>query len=319
MSRHNLESEPLAAKLETYRQPAQRALAVARTVFMPLAVAFIAYVAWSSRDLLSSVLRDANPTLVAVAVALWFTLHFNVPWFDLQIMRALGHGTGYGTLRDIYLSRLPTKYLPGGIWHNVSRLVDLNRVEVPKPFLTTLAILQIAVPASVAFLAGGSLLIATQGTTRWGFIGLVAALAAVVVVLVAPAVLNRTILRRRGRLETVGYLRAVGASAIFWIIASAAFVAYISAYSVVAPGTARAEVAGSYLIAWGTGFISLFTPQGFGVFEVTAATLLPSLAEFRLVVTIVAGFRLVVLAADALGWVGFHLVRRLLPTTSAGR
>lgn len=280
----------------------RRAIKLARYLFMPLAVVFILYAVWSARDLLGVVLEGANYVWVVVSLAVWTTLHFVVPLFDRAILHELNAGVPYSTLRRIYFTRLPTKYLPGGIWHNVTRLIDLNRAEVPRHQLTTLAVLQISIPASVAFIVGGIVVATTQSSSRWALIGAFAAASASIVLIATPYVLNRSALRNQANLRIPGYVTGVAVTTIFWVAAASAFYIYLAAYSIFPDGTSPLDVGGAYLMAWGTGFISIFTPQGFGVFEATAATLVPTITEFQVMVAIVAGFRIVVLASDVAAW-----------------
>lgn len=298
--------------LERFRGPARTVLAWSRYLFTPLAIALLLYVAWSSRDLLGAVLGRASVGGLVAAVTLWSVLHVTVPLFDLSILKGLEDDTRYVTLLRIYLARLPAKYVPGGIWHNVTRLLDLNQAGVPRPYLTSLAILQILIPACLAFIIGGSLVYLDRGLTGWGWVGGASAAGSTLILFSAPSLLNRSVLRGRGHLPAMGYAYGALLAATTWIFAAVAFYTYISAYPTIELNSSMLDVAGAYLMAWGTGFISIFTPQGFGVFETTAASLLASTADFQVMIAIIAGFRLIILASDAMAWIASQAARRFL-------
>ncbi len=83
---------------------------------------------------------------------------------------------------------------------------------------------------------------------------------------------------------------------------------YLSAFPGLALQAAPLETAGAYLFSWGLGFISIFAPQGIGVFEVVAADLMRGAGTLMSVAALLAGFRLVILAADAVVFAALHLL-----------
>ncbi len=81
---------------------------------------------------------------------------------------------------------------------------------------------------------------------------------------------------------------------------------YLSAFPRLALQAVPLETAGAYLFSWGVGFIAIFAPQGIGVFEVVAADLMRSDSTFMSVAALLAGFRLIILAADATVWAALN-------------
>jgi hypothetical protein len=65
------------------------------------------------------------------------------------------------------------------------------------------------------------------------------------------------------------------------------------------------------LFSWGIGFISIFAPQGIGVFEVVAADLLRGVEPLMGIAAVIAGFRLIILTADAVAWLTLQLLSGL--------
>jgi hypothetical protein len=62
------------------------------------------------------------------------------------------------------------------------------------------------------------------------------------------------------------------------------------------------DVAGAYLFSWGIGYISLFAPQGIGVFEAVAGNMLVTPMSFGEMAALIAGFRIISLVADGVVW-----------------
>ena len=98
------------------------------------------------------------------------------------------------------------------------------------------------------------------------------------------------------------------ANPLSWCIAATAFVIYLSAFPGLTLQAGPLESAGAYLFSWGVGFISIFAPQGIGVFEVVAADLMRGAGTLMSVAALLAGFRLIVLAADATVWAALHVL-----------
>ncbi len=78
---------------------------------------------------------------------------------------------------------------------------------------------------------------------------------------------------------------------------------FVAAFPGLGLGANPGEIAGAYLFSWAVGFVSIFAPQGIGVFEVVAAELMSPAGTFMSVAALFAGFRLVILVADATVWV----------------
>lgn len=62
------------------------------------------------------------------------------------------------------------------------------------------------------------------------------------------------------------------------------------------------QIYGVYLLAWIAGFVSVFAPQGIGVFESVAGLFLKGALMFAGVAVLAAGFRVAVLDADMLAF-----------------
>jgi hypothetical protein len=275
----------------------QRALHAGRRLFGPLALLFLALAAYASADLALELLRRADRSRLLAACGVWTLLHLLAPLGAARTLSALGSPVGYRRALDIHVRRLPARYLPGGIWHTVSRLADLRQDGVPAARLAGLAVTENLLPLATALALGGLALLFAGWREPLAPVALAAGLAA----LLLPPLLVRAG-RLRGRLPTLApWLGIALVYALFWIGAAFAFWLYWSAFP--APAAALPlHVAGAYLLAWSAGFLMLFAPQGLGVFEVAIAAQLGTHLPWVGAAVLAAGFRVVMLVADGLAW-----------------
>lgn len=285
----------------------RRAIEASRWIFGPVAVACIALAAWHARDRIGEVLGHAEPYALLGAIALWTVSHALAPIASRLVLGALGVRVSYRELLAIHVARLPARYLPGGIWHTVSRVIDLQRRGVGRAELAAMVVAENLLPPATATLLGGALLL-TVGVTRPAAL---VAMAAGTALLAAALLLSRHApLRRHAYVEPRVLLCAAAATGLFWLVAATAFVAYWLAFAGSRGSEPMAAVAGVYLVSWSVGFVSVFAPQGIGVFEAVAALFLVNDLGLANAAVLAAGFRLVVLAADVFAWLLLHGWRR---------
>lgn len=278
-------------------------LRVAKRIFLPAALAFLAWFAWESRELLVDLVRSAKPSKLAMAVIAWMLMHALSPLFSMLIFRARNVPLSYKTAARIHIANLPARYVPGGIWHTVGRIAGFRDLDISQRDISIFVFLENALAICVAFVIGGSLLAANRGLDGWGQIAAVSAVGGALFLCASPFILSRRLIRGDKRFPTRSFLAAIFVTAVSWCIAATAFVIYLSAFPGLAIQASSIETAGAYLFSWGVGFISIFAPQGIGVFEVVAAELMRGDSALMSVAALLAGFRLIILAADATVWV----------------
>jgi hypothetical protein len=105
------------------------------------------------------------------------------------------------------------------------------------------------------------------------------------------------------------YASAIGVVAVFWVGAAISFLLYLNAFPSSTGGYSQVEMGGIYLFSWGVGFLSIFAPQGLGVFEVVASELLTGNIGFMELAALIGGFRVVVLVADLAVWCAYQALR----------
>ncbi|HEU4663893.1 MAG TPA: lysylphosphatidylglycerol synthase domain-containing protein, partial [Dokdonella sp.] len=277
----------------------RRIAGAARWTFAPLALACLGFAAWHARDRIGATLVRAEPGALVAAIALWMSSHALAPVASRVVLGALGARVRYRELLAIHVARLPARYLPGGIWHTVSRVADLQQCGVGRTELATMVAAENVLPPATAALLGGALLLGA-GVARDAAL---VALAAGGALLAAALLLARqSLVRRHAQLEPRSVLLAAAATIVFWSVAATAFAAYWLAFADLRGSAPLVAVAGVYLVAWAVGFVSFFAPQGIGVFESMAALFLANGVGLADAAVLAAGFRVVVLAADVLAW-----------------
>lgn len=300
--------------LSKRRQALKRGVYWAKLGFTPLALGFLAYYAATRWSVLSRVLASADIRIIAVSVLLWFLVHLVAVWAGCRFVAACGGRVGYPGMLSIYARRLPARYLPGGIWHTVGKAADLSALGLSGGQVAGFVLMETGVMVGVASLLGGGLLAFFRGVSGWGGVGLAAAVAGGGGLVLLPWAVGRRISVRKK-----AYALSLLAMIVFWALGSAAFVTYISSFPAWSGGHAWLEIAGAYMFSWAAGFVTVFAPQGIGIFESVVGELIPSSLGFGDVVVLAAGFRAVALVADLLAWALFGIGRRRLDEHSLAR
>lgn len=294
----------MSAGAHNQHSPLQGLVVVARRLFAPLALLFLALAAYSARDTFGHVLAEARLGPLVVTVLAWSLLHLLVPVIAWIVLRGLGSGIDYRTVLRIHVNRLPARYLPGGIWQTVSRMVDLHGLGVGRAPLSVLVMMENLAPLATALAAGGlcAYLAGTPLLPTPAIIGTGLLLAAGL-----PWLMRRLV--RQASLPLPAYLAALAATLAFWLVAAGVFAVYWSAFPSLELGGELLDLYGAYLLAWAAGFVVVFAPQGIGVFEAVAGFLLQGALPFAGMAVLVAGFRAATLAGDGLAYAVGQLLR----------
>ena len=283
-------------------------LRVAKHIFLPIALAFLAYFAWESRELLVDVVRNARPLTLAMSVLVWMLMHASAPLFSMLVFRARNVALSYKAAARIHIANLPARYVPGGIWHTVGRIAGFREMDINQRDISIFVFLENVLAICVAFVIGGSLLAGIRGLDGWGQIAALSAIVGALLLLTSPFILSLRVIQGDDRFPTRDFVAVTIVTAISWCVAATAFVLYLSAFPGLAIEAAPLESAGAYLFSWGVGFISIFAPQGIGVFEVVAADLMRGDSALMSIAALLAGFRLIILAADVIVFATLHFL-----------
>ena len=289
---------------------ARKLLIWVQRLFTPVALAFLAYFVWLARDDLLSLLREASLPLLIVAVVAWSLFNIVTPLLAVILFRACGVPIDWAHAFSIHATRLPARYVPGGVWHTVGRVIDYSQQGMKPRHLTAFVLLENGLAASVALAVGGAAVFATREADSIGMLAVMASLAGTAALPVMWFVINKKILKAPESLSLSAFALAVGLMAAIWIIATIAFLMYLGAFPASFANHSYVEVGGIYLFSWGIGFLSIFAPQGIGVFELVSSKLIQSPIGFVGFAALIGGFRIVVLVADLLVWMSTHLLRQ---------
>lgn len=281
-----------------------------KLLFTPVAFAFLLYFAWQSREELVQILSNAKLAYLFLAAIVWAVLHAVSPVFAVVVFKACGSNVSWRQAFETHAARLPARYLPGGIWHTVGRVMDYREQGVADRHLSVFVILENGLAAAVTLAVGGAIVFGMRGTDALGTLAGLASLAGVIGIPAMAWMINARVLQRPDRLSAGALLASTLSTAIFWIGATCAFLLYLNAFPASTGAYSAVEMGGIYLFSWGVGFLAIFAPQGIGVFELVASELMAGPIGFMGLAALIAGFRVVVLFADLAVWLIYLVSRR---------
>ena len=294
-------------------------VAGAKLVFTPIAFLFIGWFAWQSKEMLPEVFSKTHWFFLVSAGTAWALSHFLSPLFYVQVFRSCGYNLGYRSALTIHTRYLPAKYLPGGVWHTVGRVAEFRSLGIEAKSIAVFVFLENLLAVAITFFIGAFILCVQKGWMFWGGGMLLVFVLAGGTTLAGFFIVNTRLLKGEEGFSIARYFSIMGTVTIFWFFTATAFVLYIAAISVGLTISPAVETAGIYLFSWGVGYVSLFAPQGVGVFETVASMLLDSKSSMTALVVVVAGFRVVVLVADMAvysvvklnGYIGLKMARAI--------
>ena len=274
-----------------------------KRLYTPVSLIFICIFIWQNHGFLSNLFADIDVRTLCLAIGLWCVLHGISPVISKLILSYFDENVPYNRLLQIHVSRLPARYIPGGIWHTVGRVSDLHFYGVKKKQLSFLVITESILPCLMTFLMGGGYL---WYTSRQGYLHTIAGISAVASIIllgVLTMLLQKKTYQSGKAFKLSTYFQVICVTAIFWIIASGSFLLYVTSFSIIAADTSYLQIAAIYIFSWGIGYLAIFAPQGIGVFEVVAGKALTLPLSLGGTVAFIAGFRIVVFLADMTVWI----------------
>lgn len=231
-----------------------------------------------------------NPWLLALGFVgfLLQELSFGIIW--RAVLLRLGYRLSLRVSLRIYLSSEFVRYIPGNIWHVLTRILWVNKYGVPRSVaLASMTIELITKLASGVLIFAVSLLfwrdITALGSFAQKSIVLALGIGAIVALFVVlyPPILNGLlnlalrILKREPVSLSVRYrdiLLVTLGWCISWIVAGSGFYLMVLALWPSAPLVAWPICVGIYALGWDVGFVSFITPSGLGFREAAISALL---------------------------------------------
>ena len=284
-----------------YTRRGYQALRWSRGTFVIAVIAWLLYFSWLNRAGVTLLVGRGDLNALLVSVAALILSHL---LFPLHVTLLLGGICPQISYKEAFLSygrRLPARYLPGGVWHNVARAFDLTTLGVPKGHTIVAMLSQIVFVNGLSLALGGAGLAFIDTEPQWRLMGVTCAVLGSLAIFVVMGYIQRRTphVERRKYCWRLFLSGAITLAAV--VLVSAAFVFYILAF----PGMVKrsiVEIGTIVLFARGIGFLAFFAPNGLGVSETVSASLLAEPDMFSSVTILLAGFRLVGITADIVTW-----------------
>ncbi len=209
-------------------------------------------------------------------------ISFGLIW--RTVLMRLGYRLDLRACLRIYLASEFVRYIPGNVWHVITRILWVGKYGVPRPVAFASMTVEL-----ITKLAAGALVFAVS-LLFWSDMGTVTTLlrdtpvlmglgiGTIVGLLVVlhPRILNSLlnvalrILKREPVTLALRYrdiLLVTLAWSVSWLIAGCAFYVLLLALWPAAPLAMLPVCVGIYAIVWDIGFVSFITPSGLGVRE----------------------------------------------------
>ena len=289
------------------------AIKIVQGVFLVLCLGYLAYALFNESESIFSLFRNADKIFLLPALLFWPCGVLISAWFASQVIETTGRAIHYRDVLAIYLNRIPARYLPGGIWQTFARAYDLNNLGLEKGRIATLVfyenfwtVLLAALVSSIALVIGN----------RSGVFGDVALLMMLGTVAVFP--MAYFFRKTPFVLSMKGYIRITVSGLLFWSVAGSSFIFYLMAFDSALSDQSLPVLFANYLFSYVIGFISIFTPQGIGVFELVMTQLTEFSIDQSQALILIAGFRIIVLVGDMIAWSLFVVISKSGGFTAKG-
>ncbi len=230
-----------------------------------------------------------NPWLLALAFLGFMLQELSYGLIWRAVLARLGSHLGLRTCLRIYLASEFVRYIPGNVWHVLTRILWVGKYGVSRP----VAFASMSIELITKLAAG--ILVFSISLLFWQDIGKVGSLlrgslldilgvASIIALFIGlhPRILNGVLnwaLRRMKRepiqltLRYSDILFITLAWCVSWIVAGTAFYILLLALWPAAPFVAWPICIGIYAIAWDIGFVSFITPGGLGIREAAIVAL----------------------------------------------
>jgi uncharacterized membrane protein YbhN (UPF0104 family) len=268
-------------------------------IVLPVAIlGFLIYYSKNDWAELASAQLHLNWWLLALSFVgfLLQELSYGLIW--RSVLQKLGYTLDLRPSLRIYLGSEFVRYIPGNVWHVLTRVLWVGKYGVPRPIAFASMVVELTTK-----LAAGALIFALS-LLFWGDIGVVSKLlhgtpvimfvggltAVALLVVLHPRVLNGSLnfalrlLKREPVVLTLRYGNILAVTLYWcasWFIAGCAFYVLLLALWPTAPLLLLPICIGIYAIVWDIGFLSFVTPSGLGARELSMvglfALVLPSL------------------------------------------
>src|SRR5215469_3151818 len=224
-----------------------------------------------------------NPWLLALAFFGFMLQELSYGLIWRSVLARLGSLLGLRTCLRIYLASEFVRYIPGNVWHVVTRILWVGKYGVSRPVAFASMTIELITKLAAGLLVFSVSLLFWRdygaiGSLLHGPLVDILAVASILALLVIlhPRVLNGLLnlvlrlLKRDPVQLAVRYsdiLLVTLAWCASWLVAGCAFYVLLLALWPGAPLVALPICIGIYALAWDIGFVSFITPSGLGFRE----------------------------------------------------
>lgn len=273
-------------------------------LFLFGSIAFLVTVFLQNSAEIISIFSVASYPGIATAILFWILATFLIPAIALTILRDKNNSITFQTLLAIHLNRIPAKFLPGGIWQTFARVYDMNNLGIAKSDISLVVLYENTYSVILAAILSTLGIFLFSSSELYSNLALVLFLGSVSTLPIAIVFRKRSFI-----LSIAAYTQLTVVCTLFWLLAGSAFYFYMSAIGLVTAEDGVLLTFINYLFSYVVGFVSIFAPQGIGVFELVYSELSDSELPRTQLIIFVAGFRVLVMLSDMLIWLVYMLVR----------
>jgi uncharacterized membrane protein YbhN (UPF0104 family) len=230
-----------------------------------------------------------NPWLLALAFLGFMLQELSYGSIWRSILARLDSKLGLRVCLRIYLASEFVRYIPGNVWHVLTRMLWVGKYGVSRPVAFASMAIELITKLAAGLLVFSVSLLFWQDYGKFssllrGSLVDILGVASIIALFIGlhPRVLNGVLnwaLRRMKRepiqltLRYSDILFITLAWCVSWIVAGLAFYVLLLALWPDAPLVALPICIGIYAFAWDIGFVSFFTPSGLGVREAAIVAL----------------------------------------------
>ncbi|MBL4581555.1 MAG: hypothetical protein JKY29_07035 [Gammaproteobacteria bacterium] len=273
-------------------------------LFLICSIAFLVTVFFQNRTDIASIFTDASYSRLATAILFWVLATLVIPAIAFTILRDKKNSITFRTLLSIHLNRIPSKFLPGGVWQTFARVYDMKSMGITRTDIGLVVIYENSFSIIMAAIASTLGIYLFSSSELYSTLALVLFLSSIATIPLALFFRRHSFI-----LSGAAYLQLAIICTIFWVLAASAFYSYMAAIGLVNAQDGVLLTVVNYLFAFVVGFVSIFAPQGIGVFEVVYSELATSELPRTQLIIFVAGFRVLVMLSDMLTWLGYMLIK----------
>ena len=277
---------------------------IIQNLYLLAIVALLSYWLYSNRVVLFDIYLSADAVYVLLSGTVWALAHFLSVLIVVSSFKFYLGGVSFLKIIGIHFSRLPHKYLPGGVWNTVARAADYSKLNFSAKDLAKYFIAENLLVIGVTFLLSGAVLAILYNEAIWRFVFSLAG--SLGLILLVFAGLNSRL--RVAKARPVKLLLPLIYLVLYWSLLSVSFLLFIKAFPSLELGVSDIKIMATFVFSWAVGFLAIFAPQGIGVSEYVTSQTLGGSLKFDQMVTFLVGFRIVCFLVDNISFSVFKLI-----------